>query len=239
MRPSDTTANPLLLLYNTIYHFTPLAFGIQHQIPTQQHQGYNTITWKLSKKNDILPHCIISITQSHRPIWCLCDPFTPLQTLSFYFIIQYIILPRLPLLFNIKYLLSSTKDTIQWLEKFKKKRNTCLLHHFNHPIPLAKMMPMRPTNTTAKHFLLLYNMLSHCTSLAFDIQHQIPTQQHQGYNTITWIFSKKKTSGERVPLDFWTGAKVGAGRVSRLGRREGADHSDVAEAWKKYKLTHK
>ena len=115
IRPSGTTANPIILLYNTIYHFTPLAFGIQHQIPTQQHQEYNTIAYIFSKK----------------------------------------------------------------------KRNTCLLHHFNHPIPLANMMPMRPSETTAKHFLILYNTIYHFTSLAFDIQHQILTQQHQGYNTIT------------------------------------------------------
>jgi len=113
MRPSGITANPLISLYNMLSHFTSLAFDIQHQIPTQQHQEYNTITWIFSKKNDILAYCIISITQSHRPVWCLCDPLTPLQTLFFYFTIQYIILPRLPLVSNIKYLLSSTKDIIQ------------------------------------------------------------------------------------------------------------------------------
>ena len=56
---------------------------------------------------------------------------------------------------------------------------------FQSPILLAKMMPMRPSGITANPLISLYNMLSHCTSLAFDIQHQIPTQQHQEYNTIT------------------------------------------------------
>jgi len=92
MRPFHTTANPLLLLYNTIYHFTSLAFAIQHQILTQQHQRYNTMTWKIQKKNEILAHCIISITHpigQNDAYATLCNhckalPFPLYYNISFY-----------------------------------------------------------------------------------------------------------------------------------------------------------
>jgi len=187
MRPSGTTANPLISLYNMLFHFTSLPFAIQHQIPTQQHQGYNTITWIFSKKKRNT--CLLHHFNHPIPLANMM-PMRPSNTTAKHFLLLYnTIYHFTSLAFGIQHQI----PTKQQLEYFQKKRHTCLLHHFNHPIPLAKMMPMRPSGITAKHFLLLYNMLSHFTSLAFDIQHQIPTQQHQGYSTITWIFSKKKT----------------------------------------------
>ena len=191
MRPSGTTANPIILLYNTISHFTSLAFGNQHQIPTQQHQGYNTITWIFSKKTKYL---LTASFQSPIPL-AKMKPMRPFNTTAKHFLLLCnTIYHFTSLAFGIQHQILTTYSAApryNSLYIFKKKTTYLLTASFQSPILLAKMMPIRPSGTTANPLISLYNMLSHFTSLAFDIQHQIPTQQHQGYNTITWIFSKK------------------------------------------------
>jgi len=160
MRPFDTTATLPLLLYNIIYHFTLSKATAATRIQ------YNYL--KTFKKNDILAYCKISIsntvrqhdayaTLSHH---CKPSPFTLQYAISFF-------------LACLWYSTSNTYSapprihTITW--KLSKKRHTCLLHIFNHPIPYANMMPMRPSDTTANPLILLYNIIYHFTSLVFDI----------------------------------------------------------------------